>query len=403
MTMVTSTDPTPLRHPTPPARHARRPGRRPRPRAGRPQPRSRPTPSRASATAASPTRRPRSRRTTTRSPPSPTASRRKADAASGAAAEVLTASAGLARDKGLRGAVRKHLRAGEDLLAAVHAAVEQFAAVFTGMGGLMAERVTDLRDIERRVVAHLVGEPEPGRPHADGALGAGRRGPRAAPTPRAWTPRSSLALVTERGGPTSHTAIIARQLGIPCVVGTAGAMTRRGGTRAAGRRHRRHGRDRARRGAGRRAGRRRPRAARGAGVLVRARARPPTARRSSCWPTSPTATPPAPPRDAPVEGVGLFRTELCFLNRKEEPSVEEQADIYAEVLARRSATGPVRRGPHARRGLGQAGRVRHPRGRGEPRARRARAAAVLRQPRPARAPARRDRRRGRARPAPRPG
>jgi phosphotransferase system enzyme I (PtsI) len=35
----------------------------------------------------------------------------------------------------------------------------------------------------------------------------------------------------------------------------------------------------------------------------------------------------------PVQGVGLFRTELCFLDRKEEPSVEEQADIYAEVLA----------------------------------------------------------------------
>ena len=34
----------------------------------------------------------------------------------------------------------------------------------------------------------------------------------------------------------------------------------------------------------------------------------------------------------PVQGVGLFRTELCFLNRKDEPSVEEQADIYAEVL-----------------------------------------------------------------------
>lgn len=36
--------------------------------------------------------------------------------------------------------------------------------------------------------------------------------------------------------------------------------------------------------------------------------------------------------DGPVEGVGLFRTELCFLNRKEEPSAEEQADIYAAVL-----------------------------------------------------------------------
>src|SRR5262245_40402075 len=82
---------------------------------------------------------------------------RRADKASDAAAEVLTASAGLARDKGLRSAVRKHLRSGEDLLASVHAAVEEFVAVFTSMGGLMAERATDLRDIERRVVAHLVG------------------------------------------------------------------------------------------------------------------------------------------------------------------------------------------------------------------------------------------------------
>ena len=31
--------------------------------------------------------------------------------------------------------------------------------------------------------------------------------------------------------------------------------------------------------------------------------------------------------------MGLFRTELCFLDRKEEPSVEEQADIYSAVLA----------------------------------------------------------------------
>jgi phosphotransferase system enzyme I (PtsI) len=36
---------------------------------------------------------------------------------------------------------------------------------------------------------------------------------------------------------------------------------------------------------------------------------------------------------APVEGVGLFRTELCFLNRKDEPSVEEQTDIYSDVLS----------------------------------------------------------------------
>ncbi|WP_199900909.1 phosphoenolpyruvate--protein phosphotransferase, partial [Mycolicibacterium neoaurum] len=37
-------------------------------------------------------------------------------------------------------------------------------------------------------------------------------------------------------------------------------------------------------------------------------------------------------RRTPAEGVGLFRTELCFLNRDTEPSVEEQARIYGEVL-----------------------------------------------------------------------
>jgi phosphotransferase system enzyme I (PtsI) len=36
--------------------------------------------------------------------------------------------------------------------------------------------------------------------------------------------------------------------------------------------------------------------------------------------------------EGPVEGVGLFRTELCFLNRADEPSAEEQATIYSEVL-----------------------------------------------------------------------
>src|SRR6478735_4798587 len=69
----------------------------------------------------------------------------KAAGASGSAAAVLTASAGLARDKGLRRGVSKALTTGAGLLDAVHAAVEEFVTIFTNMGGLMAERVTDLR------------------------------------------------------------------------------------------------------------------------------------------------------------------------------------------------------------------------------------------------------------------
>ncbi|WP_459970904.1 phosphoenolpyruvate--protein phosphotransferase [Nocardioides pyridinolyticus] len=254
---------------------------------------------------------------------------RTAGAATGDAAKVLTASAGLARDKGLRGAVRKHLRSGDDLLSAVHAGVEQFVTVFTGMGGLMAERVTDLRDIERRVTAHLVGEPEPGvgRPEAPCVLVAEDLAPS---DTAGLDPALVLALVTERGGPTSHTAIIARQLAIPCVVGVAGAMALADGTlllvdgvagtveTGAADAAARVAADVERRaalaswtGPGRTAD--------GVAVKILANVADGASARAAA--------------EAPVQGVGLFRTELSFLNRKEEPSVEEQAAIYGEVLS----------------------------------------------------------------------
>jgi phosphoenolpyruvate-protein phosphotransferase (PTS system enzyme I) len=256
---------------------------------------------------------------------------RRADKASGAAAEVLTASAGLARDKGLRSAVRKHLRSGEDLLTSVQAAVEQFTAVFTQMGGLMAERVTDLCDIERRVVAHLVGEPEPGvaMPEEPVILLAADLAPS---DTASLDPRVVLALVTERGGPTSHTAIIARQLAIPCVVGAHGVMDLVAGT---------------------------PLLVDGTTGAIVSAPDPDDARRMveadreqraalATW-AGPGETADGTrikilanvadgesargAADGPVEGVGLFRTELCFLNRTEEPSAQEQAQIYGEVLA----------------------------------------------------------------------
>jgi len=254
----------------------------------------------------------------------------KAGRASGAAAEVLTASAGLARDKGLRQGVASRVEGGEGLLSAVHEAVAQFVDVFTAMGGLMAERATDLLDIERRLVARLVGEHEPGvaRPDVPSVLVAHDLAP--ADT-AGLDPEMVLALVTERGGATSHTAIIARQLGIPCVVGVAGALELTAD----------------------------------AAVLVdatagtvdpsvdaddaTARVEADRAARASVdsW-TGPAVTTDGvhvsllanvadgesarSASSAPVEGVGLFRTELCFLDRRDEPSVDEQAEIYGEVL-----------------------------------------------------------------------
>jgi len=255
----------------------------------------------------------------------------KAGRASGAATEVLTASAGLTRDKGLRQGVEARLRGGDSLLDAIHGAVAQFVDVFSAMGGLMAERATDLLDIERRIVARLVGEPEPGvtLPDVPSVLVSVDLAP--ADT-AGLDPAVILGLVTEKGGATSHTAIIARQLGIPCVVGCHGAAQLAPGT---------------------------PVLLDGAAGTVDLAARPEDAMArvevdrasralADAW-TGPARTSDgvavkllanvadgasaSTAAVAPVDGVGLFRTELCFLDRRDEPSVEEQAQIYAQVLA----------------------------------------------------------------------
>jgi phosphotransferase system enzyme I (PtsI) len=254
----------------------------------------------------------------------------KATRASGAATEVLTASAGLARDKGLRQAVATRVEGGAGLLDAVHGGVGQFVDVFTAMGGLMAERATDLLDIERRLVARLVGEPEPGvdQPDVASVLVAADLAP--ADT-AGLDPERVLALVTEKGGATSHTAIIARQLGIPCVVGVTGALGLAAGGSVlvdgtAGTIDTAVDADDAR---ARVAADRAARAAQDAGTGpaettdgVRIKLLANVADGDSAR----TAA------GAPVEGVGLFRTELCFLDRRDEPTVDEQATIYGEVL-----------------------------------------------------------------------
>src|SRR5436190_4388489 len=79
--------------------------------------------------------------------------RERAAHATGAASEVLAATARLAQDRAWLQAAEKHINAGAPAVRAVVAAVDQFVDLFTQLGGLMAERVTDLRDIRDRVIA----------------------------------------------------------------------------------------------------------------------------------------------------------------------------------------------------------------------------------------------------------
>jgi phosphotransferase system enzyme I (PtsI) len=255
---------------------------------------------------------------------------RRSANASGAAAEVLMATAGMARDRGLSGMVEAQIRGGAPAPEATAIAAGQIADMFKMAGGLMAERVTDVEDVRDRVIAVLTGAPEPGivMPDVPSVLLADDLAP--ADT-AGLDPAIIVGIATELGGPTSHTAIIARQLGIPCVVAVPGLGEVPVGTRVL------------------------VDGATGEVVLnptdedawLRVESAAKEQEAIAAW-SGPGATSDgygvqvlANVQDGPgarkaaqtqAEGVGLFRTELCFLDQPKEPTVEEQATIYAEVF-----------------------------------------------------------------------
>ena len=254
----------------------------------------------------------------------------RASHSTGVSAEVLTATAGLARDRGWISAASGLIESGTPASAAAAAATGKFVDMFTKLGGVMAERVTDLRDVRDRVVAELLGLPEPGipTPETPSILCADDLAP--ADT-AGLNPALVVGLAMRQGGPSSHTAIIARQLGIPCVVATAdldqipsgAAAYIDGGAGTVGSE---------------------PDAAAIAAAVTRAQEQ---ATLVASW-SGPGATADGVPiailanvadgvsartaTQSPVQGVGLFRTELAFLDRAAEPTVDEQAALYREVI-----------------------------------------------------------------------
>ena len=155
--------------------------------------------------------------------------RGRAATAGGAAADVLAAEAMMACDPVLAGKVRGLAGAGRAAAWAVSAALASYREMLTAAGGYLAERAADLDDIADRAVALLLGEPMPGIPapgHPFVLLAADL-----APADTATlAPSAVLAIVTERGGPTNHTSILAKTLGIPAVVCCPGIASVADGT-----------------------------------------------------------------------------------------------------------------------------------------------------------------------------
>jgi phosphoenolpyruvate-protein phosphotransferase (PTS system enzyme I) len=148
--------------------------------------------------------------------------RARGDLAGGEAQEVLEAQALMALDPELLADVGRRITVGGTAERAVYDAFASYRELLAQAGAYLAGRVADLDDVRNRIVARLLGVPMPGLPDGDQPYVLVARDLAPADT-ALLDPRLVLGFVTEQGGPTSHSAILARALGVPAVVACPGA------------------------------------------------------------------------------------------------------------------------------------------------------------------------------------
>ncbi|MFK4728658.1 phosphoenolpyruvate--protein phosphotransferase [Agromyces mediolanus] len=255
---------------------------------------------------------------------------RRGARAGGAAKDVLEAQAMMAEDPTLITDVVARLAEGKTAERAVYEAFASFRELLAGMGGYLGERAADLDDVSQRVVAHLLKVPAPGVPDPGHPFVLVARDLAPADT-AVLDLEQVLALVTIDGGPTSHTAILAREQSIVAVVGAADAASLADGDQVLV--DAEHdvvvvAPDEAR--------------------LAEARERIAARKLAAEAPVTPgaladgTAVPllanlgsvagAAEALRLGAEGVGLFRTEFLFLDAERAPSITEQQEQYTKLL-----------------------------------------------------------------------
>lgn len=260
----------------------------------------------------------------------------------GLAADILETTAQIALDSSIfKKCAQAIEQAGASNERAVWDAYNEFAAQLEAMGGYMAERVADLYSVRDRIVARLTGVEMAAPPSAEHPVILVAPNLEPADT-AALDTAAILGLVTAGGGPTSHTAILARALGIPAVVAapTAYAALEKAWLEA-GEEERRQLQAALDGGAGtvilhpdQAAIDQLHEAARHQAELA---ATPVAVSLKDGTPVSLLANigSLADAREAVergARGVGLFRTEFAFLGQATEPSVGEQAAAYQAIF-----------------------------------------------------------------------
>ena len=230
-------------------------------------------------------------------------------------AEILSALSALVQDPALIEEATVHLNDGWTAETSVVRAMNSFTELLAG-DDLFGERVADLQDLALQVVARLTGQ--------DWSVSIPKVGPIVvvaedlSPAETAQFTDAVVAVITQGGGPTSHTAIICRQRSIPALVAVAGALEN---------------------------------IPNHTGIVVdafkgeaylsaevtdlvgagksRTRTGKPIAEVKGNVGSVADAKVLA---ETEASGVGLMRTELLFLSRSTAPTLEEQTELYAGVL-----------------------------------------------------------------------
>ena len=256
---------------------------------------------------------------------------RNGDEGAKQAAPILEAIAMFASDPSLAESIKNLVNGGKTGERAVLEGFGQVEDMFRMIGGYQAERAADLHDVGQRVIAELRGVPAPGVPDSEEPFVLVAEDLSPADT-SSLDLNKTLAIVTSQGGPTSHTAILARARGIVAVVSAAQAEDLKTGDVVI------------------------VNAAKGEVVTdptaeqideaehAKAQAAKAKELRGRAGSTKdghlvPLLANLGKPADAKgaieygAEGVGLFRSEFLFIGNSEPPSVEEQTKAYVELLS----------------------------------------------------------------------
>jgi len=238
-------------------------------------------------------------------------------------------------DSALHNMVHELLDKGENPEAAWHTAVESFAARLEDLPDpTLSARAADVRDVGKRVLAHLLGKAGSQNALTEKSVVVARD---LAPSQTAMLDHNLvLAFCTAEGGPTSHTAILAKALGIPAIVALGkslldlqagdyvlvdtqlGALTINPTIE-----QRKVFAERQQQAEGRRV------------VDLKSALKPAITRDGVQVEVVANIGGAADAQTAlerGAEGVGLFRTEFLYLNRKAMLSVDQQVEAYREVV-----------------------------------------------------------------------